>query len=96
MCNPRATSITSPTLGTGSFWRRRNTGKLLGKTVTIESQQQRIRPEDSEVGRLLADNSKARMILGWRPIVSFEKGLSQTVEWIQSHLDQFRTGIYTI
>ena len=74
----------------------RKIGELFGKTVTIESQQQRIRPEDSEVGRLLADNSKARMILGWRPIVSFEKGLSQTVEWIQSHLDQFRTGIYTI
>ncbi len=70
--------------------------ELLGKTVTIESQQERTRPEDSEVGRLLADNSQARTILGWTPAVSLEKGLSHTIGWIQSNLHEFRTGSYAI
>ncbi len=69
---------------------------LLGKELVIETRQERIRPEDSEVDRLLAGNSLAKTILGWKPNVSLEEGLSETVDWIRSHLHEYRTGVYTI
>ncbi len=70
--------------------------RLVGRDVPIVTEEQRLRPEKSEVNRLLADNSRARDRLGWKPEVSFEQGLKQTIEWMRSHLDRYRTGTYTV
>jgi len=56
----------------------------------------RFRPEKSEVGRLVADSSLARQILGWEPLVTLEDGLAQTILWIADHLDMYRPDIYQI
>jgi NAD dependent epimerase/dehydratase len=69
---------------------------LLGRTVTIESDSQRVRPDGSEVDRLLADNTLARNVLGWEPQVSLEDGLFRTIEWVREHLDQYRPSIYVL
>ncbi|GAB5491164.1 MAG: NAD-dependent 4,6-dehydratase LegB [Phototrophicaceae bacterium] len=69
---------------------------LMGKDITIESDSQRLRPEGSEVDRLLAETSKAREILNWSPAVSQDEGLSRTIEWLTAHLDKFRPGEYTV
>lgn len=69
---------------------------LVGRSVTIESDEQRIRPIKSEVERLVADNTLARTLLGWEPTVSLEEGLEHTIEWIRRHLDWYRPNVYAI
>ncbi len=66
----------------------------LGITPEIIIDQERIRPEKSEVTRLLSDNSLAKRELGWQPQVSLEEGLAKTVEWIHKHLDRYLPGEY--
>ena len=51
---------------------------LIGTSITIESDTQRIRPAASEVERLLADSSRAQTVLHWQPEVSLEDGLRRT------------------
>ena len=70
--------------------------RLMGVNANVESQDDRIRPEDSEVERLIADNSEATHILGWRPTVSLDEGLQHTIVWIREHLHEFPAGIYAV
>jgi len=69
---------------------------LVNRPIIVESDEQRFRPENSEVNRLLADNTLAKKILGWNPDVSLKEGLTDTIEWVQQHLNQYRSGIYVI
>jgi dTDP-glucose 4,6-dehydratase len=70
--------------------------EIIGKPCTIEVDAQRLRPEKSEVTRLLSDNTKAKTILGWTPEVSIRDGLAQTISWIEKHLDLYSPGKYVI
>jgi len=47
----------------------------------IETDEQRLRPEKSEVDRLLGDNSKVRQLTSWKPAYSLKKGLKETITW---------------
>lgn len=69
---------------------------ILQKEIIVEIDQQRIRPEKSEVVRLISDNRKAREKLGWSPQVSMREGLSRTIAWIRSHADLYRPDEYGI
>lgn len=69
---------------------------MTGSAATIESDERRIRPETSEVDRLLADNSLARSLLGWRPQVTLEDGLARTIDWIRQNPERFRPGTYVV
>ena len=69
---------------------------LIGKTVPIAHSSERVRPKTSEVERLCADNSKAARLLNWSPQTSLEDGIGKTIEWIQSNIERYRTGLYTI
>jgi dTDP-glucose 4,6-dehydratase len=55
-----------------------------------------LRPAQSEVRRLLADNGKAKKLLDWSPRVSLDEGLSRTIQWISEHLDLYRPGEYQV
>ena len=55
-----------------------------------------MRPQKSEVLRLLSDNSLARARIGWIPSVSLEDGLDKTIEWVKGNLDRYRIGIYEL
>jgi NAD dependent epimerase/dehydratase len=68
--------------------------QLVGKTSALTTDTQRLRPEKSEVMRLLSDNSLARQRLGWRVEVPLEQGLRETIAWIQEHHQQYRIGVY--
>jgi NAD dependent epimerase/dehydratase len=70
--------------------------QLTAASATIESDSTRIRPEKSEVERLLADNSLARELLAWNPSVGLDEGLQRTIEWIRENQHWYRTGTYAI
>ncbi len=71
-------------------------GAIAGKVITVEQEEDRLRPAGSEVERLLADNSLARRLLSWEPSVSLDDGLRRTFEWIREHLDEYRPGFYAV
>ena len=64
--------------------------------LRITADTQRLRPEKSEVERLLADNTLARTLLLWEPRYSLEEGLAKTIEWMQAHRDQYQPDVYTV
>ncbi len=66
----------------------------VGTDARIETDSQRIRPAASEVERLLADNTKAAKLLGWKPRVTLEDGLQQTIDWLRENRHWYRSGIY--
>ena len=66
-----------------------------GKSRLVEDAK-RVRPEKSEVERLLASNELAAAVLGWTPKVAFEEGLEQTVEWFRANLGNYRPGEYAV
>jgi len=68
--------------------------KIMGKQSEIQVEPGRLRPEKSEVLRLISDNRKARMNLNWQPKVGMEEGLRRTIEWISAHLDLYQPEEY--
>ncbi len=85
-------------LGTGREIRIGDLARLviekIARPVRIVVDEERLRPEKSEVQRLLSDNSLAKKVLGWEPLVPFEQGLERTINWVSSHLDLYRPGRY--
>ncbi len=69
---------------------------LIGKRVTVESEAERLRPENSEVERLLADTTLAGRLLDWQPAVGLEDGLRRTIDWMANHADRYRAGSYGV
>jgi len=64
------------------------------KAVVLD--EQRLRPENSEVYRLICDNGKAREKIGWEPQYDFEKGLEATIEFIRQHLHLYKPDEYVV
>ncbi|MDT7904596.1 MAG: GDP-mannose 4,6-dehydratase [Candidatus Caldipriscus sp.] len=58
--------------------------KVLGKDLKVEVEENFKRPKKAEVFNLIADNSKAKRVLGWEPKWSFEEGVRETVEYVRS------------
>jgi dTDP-glucose 4,6-dehydratase len=69
---------------------------LVGKPVEIRVDSTRLRPEKSEVQRLLSDNRLARERLGWAPSVDLHAGLDRTIEWITDHIHLYRPKSYQV
>jgi nucleoside-diphosphate-sugar epimerase len=67
---------------------------LSGKSAKIVQDKQRFRPEKSEVMRLVADNTKAKKLLGWEPKISLDEGLRKTIEWISNNLNLYKAELY--
>ena len=58
--------------------------------------EERLRPEKSEVNRLLGSNEKIKALTSWVPKYTFELGIAETIEWIRGNLDKYKTDIYNI
>jgi len=71
--------------------------RLLGKEdMPIRQEQARVRPEKSEVMRLVSSNARARELAGWQPRFDLDTGLRETIEWVRQNLDRFRPEVYAI
>lgn len=74
----------------------------MDRDVEFTLDEQRLRPADSEVERLWADNSRARELTGWRPEYAgkdgFRRGLAETIEWFgdRNNLRRYRAEVYNI
>ena len=75
---------------------------LMNVKINIESDESRVRPENSEVERLCACNKKAFELIKWEPkikgIQGLENGLRKTIEWFSNpkNLSKYKTDIYNI
>ena len=70
--------------------------EVSGRDVRAVRAPERIRPEGSEVDRLMCDNSRALEWAGWRPEVSLEEGLRRTAQWIEENLASVQTRRYQV
>ena len=63
---------------------------LTGNELDPLKDEKRVRPEKSEVDRLMCDNSKARKYLGWEPQIELREGLKRTIDWFKEHAHEYR------
>lgn len=71
---------------------------IMGSDVEFITDEQRIRPEKSEVFRLWGENRLIKELTGWQPKYSIETGLRETVEWFvkSENLKKYKTNIYNL
>ena len=76
--------------------------ELMGREVSIVTDEQRLRPEASEVERLWADSERMRALTGWTPdhggLEGFRRGLDQTIGWFTdpANLARYKTDRYVL
>ncbi len=72
-------------------------GTLMGRAVPVKPQDERMRPANSEVMRLVCDSSKLRSVTGWAPEFTLADGLKPTIDWFldPANLARYRTDTYT-
>lgn len=78
-------------------------GKLTNELITqinpkarIICDEQRLRPENSEVERLLGCNKKIMELTDWKPQYTFEQGLMETIDFLKGNLRKYKTDIYNL
>jgi dTDP-glucose 4,6-dehydratase len=75
---------------------------IMQTKVEIQTEQERLRPEKSEVERLWADNSKVQKLTEWKPQYAgqegLKRGLTETIAWFSDtdNLKRYRSGIYNL
>jgi dTDP-glucose 4,6-dehydratase len=62
--------------------------------IEISVDENRLRPQNSEVFRLISDNALAGKSLEWHPEIEFEQGLDRTIDWIRDNLSNYQIGVY--
>ena len=72
--------------------------EIMQSDVEFITDEQRLRPGNSEVFRLKGDNSVISSLTGWKPEYSIETGMRETCEWFgkQGNLEKYKTGIYNV
>jgi len=69
---------------------------VINRDVKVVFDATRIRPIQSEVEKLVADNSKAKKIINWEPKISLDEGLKFTIDWLSNSLTLYKPDIYNI
>ena len=70
--------------------------RQINPNARIICDEQRLRPEKSEVNRLLGCNEKIKRLTDWAPKYKFEEGLGETIAFLRSHMSQYKSDIYNI
>ena len=77
-------------------------GEIMNQEIKVIDSDERIRPENSEVNRLWADNSKAIELLSWKPeyasLNGLKRGIEETVNWFKkpNNLNLYKSEIYNV
>lgn len=69
---------------------------IIRPSAEIVCEDQRLRPEKSEVNRLLGDNTLLYSLTGFKPETSIEEGLKITADWIKEHMDAYKVDQYNV
>lgn len=70
--------------------------ELMEVTLEIRTDEQRVRPEKSEVERLFCNNTKILQKTLWRPEYDLKSGLQETIDWLQDHLNLYKAEVYNV
>ncbi|MDO9523810.1 MAG: NAD-dependent 4,6-dehydratase LegB [Methanocorpusculum sp.] len=70
--------------------------RQINPDAEIICDDQRLRPEKSEVNRLFGSNEKILKLTGWKPEYSLAEGLAETVGWMKQNLNSYKTDIYNL
>lgn len=78
-------------------------GELADELITqinpnarILCDEQRLRPEKSEVNRLLGSNEKILQLTDWKPRYTFSQGINETIEFLRNNMDKYKADIYNV
>lgn len=70
--------------------------RQINPKAQIICDEQRLRPEKSEVNRLLGCNEKILRLTDWKPEYTFEQGLAETIEFLRNNLGRYKSDIYNL
>lgn len=70
--------------------------RQINPNAKIKTADERLRPDKSEVNRLLGSNEKIKALTNWEPKYTLESGLAETIEWLKNNLDKYKVDIYNI
>ena len=72
--------------------------ELMQSDVKFITDEQRIRPEKSEVFRLWCDNTLIEKLTGFKPQVDIQEGLQRTIDWFSDsqHIERYKHGIFNV
>lgn len=70
--------------------------KQINPNAKIITEDERLRPEKSEVNRLLGSNEKIKALTDWNCNYTFEQGLAETVAWIKDNMNSYKSDIYNV
>lgn len=70
--------------------------KQINPNAKIVCDEIRLRPENSEVNRLLGSNKKIKELTNWEPKYSLEEGLRETIEFLKNNMDKYKSDIYNL
>ena len=70
--------------------------RQINPKAKIVCDEERLRPEKSEVNRLLGSNEKIKRLTNWKRNWSFSEGLAETIKWMRDHLAEYKTDIYNV
>ncbi len=68
----------------------------INPSAQIICEEDRLRPEKSEVNRLLGSNEKIKRLTGWLPKYTFKQGIEETIHWLEKNIQHYKTDIYNI
>jgi len=69
---------------------------VIGKDIKIITDNQRLRPDKSEVDRLFCDNTKIKQTTDWQPAYTLTQGLKETIEWFKKRCGLYKHEIYNV
>lgn len=70
--------------------------KQINPKAKIICENERLRPEKSEVNRLLGTAKELNALTGWKPNYTFEEGIAETIQWVKENLDRYKPDIYNL
>lgn len=70
--------------------------RQINPSAKIVCDEQRLRPEKSEVNRLLGANEKIKRLTAWEPRYTFEEGIRETIAWLRENMGCYKSDIYNV